>query len=525
MHPAALLLALAAALPAQEPAEERPLPLRVNRSIARGVQHLIESQGEDGRWTGDEGRYPGGLTAFVAYALVKSGVRRNDPDLAEALRALATIETRSTYGASARLLLYESLRDPAAWREPAQRYLDHLLVTQRGGLWAYPEGEIDLSNVQFAVLGLHAAVELGLDVPERALADCAKALWRYQDGASGGFQYRFNVPQTGGITAAALGSVALLERLERLAETRREVGGVLRKYRRERASADAWLVENWDPARNAWGTNAWTPAWSFPYLWAVERYCELSGRELLGEHDWYAEGAEHLVALQEENGSWGKHEDTCFALLFLRRTTFSGGEELAEIYEDIDAEATEPKPKPPTLHAEVPWLTDWLVAGPFIGKPGATGLHDPPFAPARVKLKDGGKVGRKKWQRVALKDHDWTNVEEELARFADHSVWALGTRLTLPEEEEPVDALLWLWLEDGWRAYFDGEEVSSGTSVQAPIDGRIRVKLRLTPGAHDLVVIAEDAIGAAPFGARLSGAYGERLDAPVEAGLGRRKKR
>ena len=42
-------------------------------------------------------------------------------------------------------------------------------------------------------------------------------------------------------------------------------------------------------------------------------------------HEWYVEGATHLLEVQEEQGSWNltrnRTTDTCFAILFLKRAT------------------------------------------------------------------------------------------------------------------------------------------------------------------------------------------------------------
>jgi hypothetical protein len=44
----------------------------------------------------------------------------------------------------------------------------------------------------------------------------------------------------------------------------------------------------------------------------------------LGKTDWYLEGAEYLLRAQDDAGSWqaGDVVDTCFALLFLKRSSF-----------------------------------------------------------------------------------------------------------------------------------------------------------------------------------------------------------
>jgi hypothetical protein len=60
----------------------------------------------------------------------------------------------------------------------------------------------------------------------------------------------------------------------------------------------------------------------------MERVGMLYGTDRIGPHDWYPEGANHLLSTQKE-GVWGGtdnfpkevHVDTCFAILFLRRGT------------------------------------------------------------------------------------------------------------------------------------------------------------------------------------------------------------
>jgi hypothetical protein len=66
--------------------------------------------------------------------------------------------------------------------------------------------------------------------------------------------------------------------------------------------------------RNGWGL--------YYTLYSVERAGMLTLCEKFGKHLWYKEGAKALMNLQNPDGSWGNSlEDTCFALLFLSRST------------------------------------------------------------------------------------------------------------------------------------------------------------------------------------------------------------
>ncbi|HEY7311138.1 MAG TPA: hypothetical protein VH643_17375 [Gemmataceae bacterium] len=63
---------------------------------------------------------------------------------------------------------------------------------------------------------------------------------------------------------------------------------------------------------------------TFYFLWSLERVAVALDLKTIGKKDWYAWGAEVLVANQQANGAWlGNYADcgadTCFALLFLKR--------------------------------------------------------------------------------------------------------------------------------------------------------------------------------------------------------------
>ena len=47
----------------------------------------------------------------------------------------------------------------------------------------------------------------------------------------------------------------------------------------------------------------------------------LAGRRWIGEHDWYREGADHILAKEHPENGWPKHVETSFVILFLKRAT------------------------------------------------------------------------------------------------------------------------------------------------------------------------------------------------------------
>ena len=97
----------------------------------------------------------------------------------------------------------------------------------------------------------------------------------------------------------------------------------------ERAIRDgcAWLAHFWNPKENPSSGEKKTVGWKYYWFYSVERAGVLAGTYTFGEHDWWEEGAAHLLQVQLPEGAWpdakglSKLSPTCFALLFLRRST------------------------------------------------------------------------------------------------------------------------------------------------------------------------------------------------------------
>ena len=69
--------------------------------------------------------------------------------------------------------------------------------------------------------------------------------------------------------------------------------------------------------------------WHYYYLFGLERAGVLTDKKFIGDHDWYREGASYLLEKQLPEGFWETQaneygtavSNTCFALLFLKRST------------------------------------------------------------------------------------------------------------------------------------------------------------------------------------------------------------
>jgi len=500
-----------------------PLELRVNRSIALAVDYLRARQAPDGSFPFHVESHPGGATALGALALAVAGVRRSDPALTKAMAQLADVEWTSTYSSAVYLLACEAEGNWAARRASAARALAFLVEHQDRGVWAYPWGHLCGSNTQFALMGLLAASRMGLEVPEETLVAAAEGLWHFQD-RDGGFLYAEGGRPYAGMTAAALSGVAVLQTVG--AEHGR-VRAALRKHQRDAERAEAWLAERFDPTRNTYANGTWTPFWHFAYMWAIERWCGLTQRETFAGVDWYRTGAAWLVDTQADDGSWTSDdkgfENTCLALLFLRRATVSTHGELEAIYAELDRARAERNQLPTRPGAGALRLTQWWLAGPWQGKPDGLLLVEPPFDPEDVEPRARGKLARRGWETVELKGDGWTDLEELTGRSGDWQLWCLASELVV-EGEAPFEGWLWLDLEDGWDVWIDGARASRERRVSAAINGDVRIPLELGPGTHTLVVLVEDVGGASAFGARLSGpdAGAPGASARGRAGFGHR---
>ena len=197
----------------------------------------------------------------------------------------------------------------------------------------------DNSNSQYAALGLRAAYEAGVLVPQEVL-ELARKWWETnqqgakpadKDVATGnrssaparGWDYskagKSNERPFGSMSAGAVSAVVIYDFM--LKKDWR-VDPVVQ-------SGLSWLDENFSVTTNP----GKYPEYHYYYLYALERVGMLTNAVMIGSHDWYREGANYLLDAQSAQGSWragagGKEDaqtvwDTCFAILFLKRATRS----------------------------------------------------------------------------------------------------------------------------------------------------------------------------------------------------------
>jgi hypothetical protein len=253
----------------------------------------------------------------------------------------------------------------------SKRLSENGVITSPKNVWSYPTAEYsDHSNTQYAILGLRAAMHCGVAIPrdlwedtwtkvadhfldvqekdgpkvmrvkmledkehgyvtyktQTSIPDTARG-WTYgtgKDAAPGGTIHSDWI--TGSMTSVGVASLVIaLEGLTAIGSSK----GASRKPEITKAVNDglAWLTHNFTVETNPGHGEG---SWLYYYLYGLERACVLSGVRNIGQHDWYREGAEWLLANQDGAGSWSRKSscsvlpDTCFALLFLTKATVPG---------------------------------------------------------------------------------------------------------------------------------------------------------------------------------------------------------
>lgn len=319
------------------PARAEVTAAQVAESIRQGTEYLVRRQHPEGNWTEYEGE-PGGLTALCTLALLNSGLKKDDEPVKKALAFLERMpEPERTYSSSLMIMAF-CQADPVRYKPKIQKLALWLEAHQvreaandtKGG-WTYkgPAGRADNSNTQFAMLALHEAERAGVKISDQtwqlALNYWLKPGMQNPDGS---FGYERGHPGSGSMTCAGIASLII-------ARDRLHTGDAVVKDGQlfccgqqatddPLAAAMQWMARSFSVNRNP---NA--SSWVLYYLYALERVGRMSGQRLIGEHDWYREGCEALIAQQARtlNGSWvgvGFVENnpvvaTSFALLFLSK--------------------------------------------------------------------------------------------------------------------------------------------------------------------------------------------------------------
>lgn len=134
--------------------------------------------------------YGGGQLGLLCLAALHDGVPADDKVLRRSLERLSKARLDGTYALSLRLLVAEACPELPKRKSNATADARELLRHRFRGAFHYQArpGAWDLSNTQYAALGLRAAASLGVDVPDKVWWELADAVGTSQ-ADSGGFGY------------------------------------------------------------------------------------------------------------------------------------------------------------------------------------------------------------------------------------------------------------------------------------------------------------------------------------------------
>jgi hypothetical protein len=319
-------------------------PAEVERSLDRAKAFLYAQQ-KNGNWEKSQKRQGstdghdvtgsqfGGLTGLAVLALLSAGENPQDERLAPAIEFLKTADVVGTYALGVRcqvtLMLPQTPQTRALMARDLQRLLSLMKKQGRAkGFYDYDAGgegtTYSLSRSQYAVLGVWAAAQSGLEVSNAYWNTVEKAWIAHQD-KSGGWNYqrggRKDYPLTPGMTGVGVATLFITQ------DQLHSAQGVDCKGAARRAGAIergiGWMSEHFGQVA---GDEEYDRDFPYPTLYAVERIGLAGGLKYFGAVDWYQKGADFLVARQRKDGSWyggsgfiGGLPDTCFGVIFLAR--------------------------------------------------------------------------------------------------------------------------------------------------------------------------------------------------------------
>ncbi|SIO60953.1 A-macroglobulin complement component [Singulisphaera sp. GP187] len=323
------------------PAQAAVTREEVERAIREGVRFLKQEQRGDGSWSDVDNDAHTGSTSLVTLALLTAGEPTNSLTIRRALGYLRNFgpdELKSTYAVALQTMVFaaaEPERDQlklvanVEWLTRAQiRPADRV---NWPGSWTYSvikNRHGDNSNSQYALLGLHAANEVGIPVRPDVWT-LARSYWENCQHRDGGWAYTPDAssPASGSMTSAGISSL-IITGLKRYQGQETLVGDEIHNCGKGGVNVDLVRGLDWMANHFRVGENfGHGQQWRYYYLYGMERAGRLTGRRFFGEHDWYREGAEKLVHDQDPlRGFWRGaifEQDpvvaTSFSLLFLAK--------------------------------------------------------------------------------------------------------------------------------------------------------------------------------------------------------------
>jgi hypothetical protein len=344
-----LAVALFAAPAAAAPTEEQDTVARVNTAIERGKNFLKAKYHPNNRWElfwlNALAPYDGGTTALATVAMLTAGERPDAEPVRSALEYLRSLPPSKTYVVALVTMALAEARRPADRTRIAANarwLIDRASRDNAGRIrgWSYPTSDSgsrpDGSNTQYALLGLYAAKQAGIDIEDSVwtqIRDLYTTTQRADGPTTGFWPYFPEKPDpsftmtAAGVSGLVIAGMALNDDQQKLDPATGVAANCGRYAENDKLARGLnWLgrMFNWDGKPSDNGT------WQYYNTYGIERVGRLSGQRFLGRIDWYRDGCARLVESQRPDGSWTRDGPglgldtspvmaTSFALLFLSK--------------------------------------------------------------------------------------------------------------------------------------------------------------------------------------------------------------
>lgn len=331
---------------------------QVKEAIRDAVDYLKRQQNANGTWMDWNENEKLGVTALTTFSLLNAGVDPRDPAIQKAVAVLKRMDIgkSATYTVSFQTMVL-CLENPKANLVQIQKNVEWFELrqwkgdTERAGGWGYNWQGRDVTRPdnsisQVALLALHEAQIAGARVKPETWR-LAKKYWESQQNlkgsSSGGFGYEngSSGELRGSMTCAGISSLIIAT------ENALTVDDILKggkiqccgslnsddQYRIDQAIK--WVTRNYSVSEHpiTYNGRLSTSRNELYYLYSLERAGRLAGVRFFGKHDWYREGADHLVNSRGGKDYWsffhdGRKSDikvvqnaigTAFGLLFLAK--------------------------------------------------------------------------------------------------------------------------------------------------------------------------------------------------------------
>jgi len=314
---------------------------KVRRAIDEGVSYLRSQQRRDGSWEVGAGGLAGagGWTALALLAMLHSGVKPSDEAVQRGLVYLRSVPPSKTYVVGLQTMVFCLAGQPED-RKLIKRNADWLLEARMADGWSYGNqgkgvgrGMADNSNTQYALLGLHEAIQSGYRADPAALRALQELYLKTQHNGGWGYKPAGRGATMTMTTAGLCNLIITGLDLARNQSTLRPDGSAdncgLYIDNEPIAQALAWIGDRYPATLN---DDTFYDRFGSPFycIYGIERAGRLTGQRFLGGHDWYEIGCRYLVGAQRADGSWagvagrGGFDHwpvvaTSFSLLFLSR--------------------------------------------------------------------------------------------------------------------------------------------------------------------------------------------------------------